>query len=96
MKYRKDIRLVDEDAISISEAVAEVFCGVDDIPQDLVIYDKDTGLMTYCIDAHRRPSGSVERYRTYGVWDMLIKGAQVRLYLPVPLLDDGRHKDIAL
>ena len=96
MRYRKDIQLVDEDSISVSEAVAALFCGVDYIPQDLVIYNKDTGLMTYCIDAHRRPSGSIERYRTYGVWDMLIKGAQVRLSLPVPLLDNGQHKDIPL
>jgi hypothetical protein len=95
MKYRKDIELADEDSVSISEKVAALFCGNSYIPTDCLIFNRETGLMSYCLDMHRWSDQSVERYRTYGVWNLLIRDAQVRLTLPVPLDENGRHNGVA-
>jgi hypothetical protein len=92
MKYRKDIQLADEDAVSISEKVADLFCKDSGIPSECLIYNKETGLMSYCLDVHRWGEYSIEKYRCYGIWDLLIRDAQVRLTLPCPLEADGRHK----
>lgn len=94
MKYKKDIRLSAE-AGSISEAVCNLMHRIHDGLGEILQYDHDTGLMTYCLDCCRRYDGSVRPALDYGTWGvMLDNGCSFDIAMPYPIADNGQQKEV--
>lgn len=94
MKYKKDIRLSAE-ADSISEGVCNLMHRIHDGLGDILQYDHETGLMTYCLDSCRRCDGSVRSAIDYGTWGvMLDNGCSFDIAMPFPLDNNGRQKEL--
>jgi hypothetical protein len=93
MKYRKNIELVDSDAISISERVTELFGADHRRLRDGLIYDYKTGMMSYCLDMYTM-NEYVYNYLTYVRWEFTLKGVDMSALMPVPMKDNGELIDL--